>query len=240
MTSPSVDKYIEYTSKQNTISLKEIEKIFINEILPISFDDDIKIFPNINSGIDVLHFNLFKTPSELKISKEGIDFIKHHEQLRLEAYKLGDSRITVGYGHSEPLDTTKLKVGDKISLSHANKLFAKDLYIIEQSVQRMLKRFEKDGIVLKLTQSMYDALVSVAYNTGIGGVMYNNMKTKEPSELFLSLKDGKYYDIADSIKEFKLSAKNRKYFPGLIDRRENEYNLFIKDISNRENLIAEL
>jgi GH24 family phage-related lysozyme (muramidase) len=226
-----INNYI--TKISNTkIDINLVEKILINEILPF-YDlenDKIKIFPNADSNIKFMLHGLFQKPSEMSISKEGIDFIKHHEKLRLEVYKLGDGCITVGYGHSEPLDTTHYKVGQKISLYKANKLFYRDLNIIEQSVQRLFNRLEKEGIIVKLTQSMYDSFISVAYNTGIGGILYDNMKTKEFSDLYLNIRKGDYIAISDNIKNLKLSAKNRKYFPGLIDRRQNEYDLFMKDI----------
>ena len=62
---------------------------------------------------------------------------------------------------------------------------------------------------------MFDALVSIAYNAGVGGL------SRSPIMAYLKEKD--YEKASESIKVFKVLKK----FPGLKDRRQREYDLFV-------------
>ena len=57
----------------------------------------------------------YKYPKNLKLSQNGWDFIRDNEKFIEVARKLGDGMITVGYGHAEPIKTSKYKIGYKIS-----------------------------------------------------------------------------------------------------------------------------
>jgi len=54
------------------------------------------------------------------------DLIKSYESLRLTAYKLGDGKITVGWGHAEDTGSSKYKLGQTISKEEAINLFNTD------------------------------------------------------------------------------------------------------------------
>ena len=51
----------------------------------------------------------YKYPKNLKLSQNGWDFIRDNEKFIEVARKLGDGMITVGYGHAEPIKTSKYK-----------------------------------------------------------------------------------------------------------------------------------
>lgn len=158
----------------------------------------------------------FKDPATLKLSQEGWDFIKDEEKLRLKAYNIGDGRITVGWGHAEPIKTSKYKEGDTISKQEAQNLIQKDAGVAADGIRRMFRQWKEKGADVKITQNMFDALVSLAFNSGVGGV--------RRSDFVKELKKGNYDKAAELIKTHRL----RKGFGGLVKRRAKEAELFAK------------
>jgi lysozyme len=160
----------------------------------------------------------YKKGYEWKLSQEGWKHIKSEESCKLKAYKIGDRMITVGYGHAKPIEKSKIKVGQKITQQQADSFLKEDLKEAANGVRRMFKDWEKNDVIVPITQSMFDALVSIAFNTGVGGL--------RNSELVNHLKKGDYSLTGASIKNFKISKK----FPGLTSRREKESQMFLSSI----------
>lgn len=102
----------------------------------------------------------------MKISQSAKEKMKQFEGLRLTAYRCPAGVWTIGYGHTEGV-----KDGDVISPAQANVFFDNDIAKFEQQVAKL---------GLNLNQNQYDAVVSFAYNAGIG-----NLKS---STLFKKLK----------------------------------------------------
>jgi hypothetical protein len=96
-------------------------------------------------------FSLFKDATQLTVSVEGIEHIKKHEGIKLTAYKLGDGKITIGYGHAEPIHKSKYRVGQKISKEEAERLFQKDLKEAADGVRRIFSEWKEKGIDRKIT-----------------------------------------------------------------------------------------
>ena len=94
----------------------------------------------------------------MKIDKYGEKLIKKFESCKLTAYKADKSEkyYTIGYGHYG----ADVKKGMKISKETADKLFRNDIKYFETSVNSCLE--------VKVTQSMFNALVSFTYNVGFG------------------------------------------------------------------------
>jgi lysozyme len=160
----------------------------------------------------------YKMGYEWKLSQDGWDHIREEEGLKLKAYKIGDGKITVGYGHAEPIKDSKFKVGETITKEKAEELLKQDIKIAADGVRRMFKDWEKDNTDIKITQSMFDALVSIAYNVGVGGLRRSDLVNK--------LKRGEYEQAGDSILHFKTS----KRFPGLAKRRQKESKMFLASL----------
>lgn len=146
-----------------------------------------------------------------------INLIKEEEGLRLTAYKLGDGMVTIGYGHAEKISQTDLVPGETtITKTEAEKLLKKDLEGSRNALNRILDSWGENGIDVELTQGMYDAMVSMIYNMGIGNFRKSN---------FLRLvKKGKLEEASEEIKN--MSANLFKKYPGLKVRREKESELF--------------
>ena len=88
----------------------------------------------------------------MKTSKEGIDFIKSFEKLRLQAYLCEANKLTIGYGH-----TRNVKIGQTCTVAEAEQMLAEDVAIAEKAV---------NTINQYLTQNQYDSLVSLCFNIG--------------------------------------------------------------------------
>jgi GH24 family phage-related lysozyme (muramidase) len=157
----------------------------------------------------------FKPGYEFEVSEAGISLIKGVEELKLVPYKLGDGKITVGWGHAENPKKSKLRVGKKISKERAESFFKKDLQTAVDGVKRIFKEWESKGLDVKINQKMFDALVSLAFNTGISSL--------RQSEVIQHLKNKDYDSAKDSIKSFNLGDKFSK---GLKIRREKESEMF--------------
>ena len=76
------------------------------------------------------------------------------EGLELEAYQDAAGVVTIGYGH-----TKDVEMGDKISPWWAKELLVNDLAKVEEQVKAL-------GVAR--TEAQLDALVSFAFNLGIG------------------------------------------------------------------------
>ena len=158
----------------------------------------------------------YHDPLSLKLSHEGWEHIKNHEKLKLKAYRLGDKKITWGFGHAEPIKTSKYKVGYKISENDAVKLLFEDANVAAAGVKRMFQQWKQEGIDVKLTQNQYDVLVSMAFNIGVS----NFRGTEFVQKL-------KQKDFAKAAELIKTTYVNNKKYPGLSVRRLKEYKKFI-------------
>lgn len=98
----------------------------------------------------------------LALGTRGVALIQRSEQLRLKAFKPTPADVwTIGWGH-----TKGVKDGDTCTLEQANAWFLEDVAISEQAINRL---------GYKLTQAMFDALVSLAYNCGVGSVAVESL-----------------------------------------------------------------
>ena len=90
----------------------------------------------------------------MKVSDKLMTQLMVMEGLSLEAYEDCAGVPTIGYGH-----TRNVKMGDRISQYWAKELLKDDVRMVERQVLEL-------GVVR--TQGQLDALVSFAYNVGIG------------------------------------------------------------------------
>ena len=139
----------------------------------------------------------------MKTSQKGIDFIKRHEALRLNAYLDAVGVWTIGYGH-----TSTAKKGMTITEAEAEKLLVDDLKTAEEEI---------NSHNLPLKQNQFDALVSFVFNVGVG-----NFRS---STLLKRLKaNPNDPDIANQFKKWVYG--NGKVLPGLVRRRNEEAKLY--------------
>ena len=97
----------------------------------------------------------------MRTGQRGINLIKQHEGLRLEAYRCPAGVFTIGYGH-----TAGVRRGDVIDAQRAEQLLAEDLGESEAVVNR-----ECPG----LSQNRFDALVSFVFNVETGNFLKSTL-----------------------------------------------------------------
>lgn len=141
-----------------------------------------------------------------RTSKKGIDLIKQFEGLKLKPYLCSASVPTIGYG------TTIYPNGKKVSLSdsliteaQAEEYLANDLIYFEKQVDA----FTTDAV----NQNQFDALVSFAYNCGIGNLKSSTLLRKvnaNPNDPSIATEFSKWTRAAGKIVQ------------GLVNRRQKE------------------
>jgi GH24 family phage-related lysozyme (muramidase) len=143
------------------------------------------------------------------------DTIKKYEKLVLHGYKIkGDGKITIGWGHAEPIKTSKYKYKQKITKELADKLFDLDVKKAEDGVKRIFAQWDAKGNNVQITQGMFDAMVSIAFNAGIDGL--------RTSAFIQLIKRKKFKEASKSIIDISNSGK----FRGLDVRRGSEQKLY--------------
>ena len=149
----------------------------------------------------------------MKTSDKGIDFIKRHEALRLNAYLDAVGVWTIGYGH-----TGGVNGGDAISEKQAEEFLRADLATAERAL---------NSTRLQLNQNQFDALVSFIFNVGVGRPKSH---PKGPAGFLGStLLIKARHDVNDPAirKEFeRWIYAGGKILNGLIRRRKEEADLY--------------
>jgi GH24 family phage-related lysozyme (muramidase) len=141
----------------------------------------------------------------MNLGSAGKNLIKRYEGCRLQAYKCPAGVWTIGYGH-----TGNVKQGQTITQAQADALFDKDVQGFVDGVKRCIK--------VSVNQNQFDALVSFAYNCGVGAL--------QNSDLLKYINKG---DFAKAAKEFdRWNKGGGKVLAGLVRRRVAEKELFLK------------
>lgn len=142
------------------------------------------------------------TPT-LRINKKGIALIMGWEGFRGDAYVDPVGVWTIGYGH-----TKGVKSGDRITEPEAYRLLIEELHHYEQGVRELVS--------VALTSNQFSALVSFAYNVGLGGFKNSTMRRKLNAQ-----------DYVGAAEEFgKWIKGGSRILPGLVRRRQAEKQLF--------------
>lgn len=137
--------------------------------------------------------------------QRGRSLICQFEGLRLTAYRDMVGVWTIGYGHTGP----DVKPGLMITQQQADQLLINDLVRFERGVNVL--------VTVKLNQNQFDALVSFAYNLGLGAL--------QNSTLLRLLNDGNYQAAADQFPRWNRAGGN--VVAGLARRRYAERELFL-------------
>lgn len=159
-----------------------------------------------------------KTPKksdwQMKLSDKGFEMLAVFEGFRSAPYRDSVGVPTIGYGNTYYLDGRKVTMSDKpISKDEAKKL---KIAVINKdfapAVNRLLENQIKAG---KITQNMFDALISLVYNIGVGALA--------KSSVINHLKNDDKQKSADAF----LLWKNAGGKPILLKRRQKEREVFL-------------
>ena len=145
----------------------------------------------------------------MRTSSDGLNIIKAHEGLKLEAYRCPAGVLTIGYGH-----TGNVHPGEKITMEKAEEYLINDIRWAEDAVERVQPR---------LNQNQFDALVDFAYN--VGEVAFRNSTLAR-----MVSSDPDNPAIADEFLKWKYAAVHGKkqVLPGLLNRRRAEVGLYFR------------
>ena len=144
----------------------------------------------------------------MKVSSKGLELIKEFEGFSSVAYLCSAKKATIGYGNTFWEDGTPVKIGDQISKERAETL-------LKHVVDNFSVAVEVD-IKIEVTQNQFDAMVSLAYNIGLGA--FKN------STLLGQLNRGNF--VGASQEFLRWDKSNGKPLLGLTRRREREKLLF--------------
>jgi len=144
----------------------------------------------------------------MQLSLNGLSFIKRWEGFIPTPYDDGYGNLTIGYGH-------KIRSGERftrISEAEASQLLAQDVGWAESAVNSYVR--------VPLTQSQFDALVSLVFNWGAPNFAQ--------SQLLQLLNAGDYAGAANRLGEHPVTSGGQ-YSAGLAQRRQEEKAFFLSE-----------
>ena len=158
----------------------------------------------------------------MKVSPALIELVKHHEGLRTKPYRCPALLWTVGVGHVIDPSHTAVKYEERKSLpipagwdrsltmDEVDAILAQDLARFERGVARLCPAAVGH-------QGRFDALVSFAFNVGLGNLQRSSLRMKTNR--------GEFEEAADEF--MKWTKAGGKVLPGLVKRRNDERVLFL-------------
>lgn len=159
----------------------------------------------------------------MKISNNGVEFIKRHEGCLLVAYKDSTGIITIGYGHTgNLLNGLSIKINSQITQQEADELLKRDIESFEHSVNQHMKVFINAGA---LNQNQFDALVSFTFNCGSG-----NLKKL--------ISNRSITEIGNALPLYNKAGG--QVLAGLVNRRRAEKELFFTPCKENEKCVNTL
>ena len=157
----------------------------------------------------------------MKVEERVLEMLRHHEGVRVRPYRCPALLWTVGVGHVIDPKHIGVKLEDRknlpipdgwdrtLSMDEVNKILSEDLGRFEAGVRRLCP----DG----LTPGRFGALVSFAFNVGLGNLQRSSIRMKHNR--------GEYEEAAEA---FMMWTKaGGKELPGLVKRRKDERNLYL-------------
>lgn len=155
------------------------------------------------------------------ISKKAMEMIKHHEGVRFKPYRCPAQLWTIGVGHVLYPEQGKLKMEDRLQYPlrpEDNRTFSKEEVdeILAHDLRRFVagvSRYCPSG----LNQGRLDALVSFAFNVGLGTLQRSTLRQKHNR--------GDYDGAAEEF--LKFTKAGGKVLKGLVNRRNDERALYM-------------
>lgn len=150
-------------------------------------------------------------PPNRKINEEGLELIKEFEGFRHYAYLCPAMVWTIGYGSTFYGNGMKVKKGDYISKTEAERLLKITVESFAEQVEKLIK--------VSVTDNQFSAMVSLAYNIGVYAFKQSTLLS------MLNFSQPKN-DIA--LQFLRWDKANGRSLAGLSRRREKEMQLFLK------------
>ena len=159
----------------------------------------------------------------MKVSKKCLDSIKYFEGVRKRPYLDSVLLWTTSVGHLiAPIEQQRMTLEQRKAAHAAHNLLCPVEWLrtltdaeVDKILQDDLARFERGVLRLcpnNLTQGRFDALVSFAFNAGLGALQKSSIRMRHNR--------GDFEGAADAFMLYRFAAG--KEFKGLVRRREHE------------------
>ena len=158
----------------------------------------------------------------MKVSPAAIQMIKHHEGVKTRPYRCPALLWTVGVGHVIDPSHATVKYEERrnlpipegwdrvLSMGEVDAILAQDLGRFERGVARLCPAALGH-------QGRFDALVSFAFNVGLGNLQRSGLRMKTNR--------GEFEDAADEF--LKWTKAGGRVLPGLVKRRNDERAMYL-------------
>ena len=157
----------------------------------------------------------------MRVNEKVIEMIKHHEGVKVKPYQCPALLWTVGVGHVIDPNHARVPLAERkalaipsgwdrvLTMGEVDEILAKDLARFESGVQRLCPS--------GLTPGRFGALVSFAFNVGLGNLQNSTLRMKHNRG-----------DFEGAAEEFlKWNKAGGKELKGLTTRRKDERALYI-------------
>jgi lysozyme len=157
------------------------------------------------------------------LDKKVLDMIVHHEGCKLKPYQCPALLWTVGVGHVIDPNHIKVPIAERkalpipdgwnrtLSMGEVDEILAQDLQRFESGVRRLCP----DG----LTPGRFGALVSFAFNVGLGNLQRSSLRMKHNR--------GDFEGAAEAFLDW--TKAGGKVLKGLVSRRNDERALYLSN-----------
>jgi len=142
---------------------------------------------------------------------DALSLIRRFEGLRLRAYRDAAGVWTIGYGHTSRAGPPKVRPGMRITRAGAEDILRRDVETFARQVEKAIGASARG-----LNGNQFGALVSFAYNVGIGNF--------RRSSVLRAVKDGRFDDVPSLLMRWTKAGGKR--LRGLERRRRAEGRLF--------------
>ena len=161
----------------------------------------------------------------MKVSPATIQMIKHHEGVRTKPYRCPALLWTVGVGHVIDPTHAAVKYEERknlpipagwdrvLTMDEVDRILAQDLGRFERGVVRFCPAAVG-------RQGVFDALVSFAFNVGLGNLQRSTLRMKTNR--------GELEGAADEF--LKWTKAGGRVLPGLVKRRNDERALYLSGV----------
>ncbi len=145
----------------------------------------------------------------MKLNQAGLNLIKKYEGFRSHAYRDAVGVWTIGYGHTSMAGAPFVSPKLKISRQQGEKILARDAEKFARKIRPL--------ITVDLSDNQFSALVSFAYNVGVGGFRKSSV---------LQRVNARRFDAVPHRLSLWVKAGGRT-LKGLVRRRAAEGELFV-------------
>lgn len=147
----------------------------------------------------------------MSVTAAAMDLVRQYEGLRLETYRDPVGVLTIGYGHTAEAGPPEPLIGMRITAEDAAWILARDLDAVAAAIRPL--------IAVPLSATQFGALVSFAFNVGIGAFADSTLRRQ--------INTGQLDAVPAELMRWVHGGRPQRVLPGLRARREAEGRLWL-------------